>query len=176
MLLTSGFPDGPHIHHFPGVDLDERRRRHGTGRIDRSAPARAGERLGLNLRFELGETAIPAGGHLRVVWLWPFDWATPQTDDPGAPDYVHASCSKAGVDLRVTCAFRGDLVPWNHQVDVEVVSGELTRGDRVELHCREWRAPDLCGTRGRAALPDQPRGRPPLDPAAAGAGIPRGGG
>lgn len=141
MLLTSGFPDGPHIHHFPGVDLDERRRRHGTGRIDRSAPARAGERLGLNLRFELGKTAVPAGGHLRVVWLWPFDWATPQTDDPGAPDHVHASCSKPGVDLRVTCAFRGDLVPWNHQIDVEVVSGELTRGDRVELACREWRAP-----------------------------------
>ena len=141
MLLTSGFPDAPHIHHFPGVDLDERRRRHGAGRIDRSAPVRAGERLGLNLGFELGETSVPAGGHLRVVWLWPFDWAAPQAADPGATDYVHASCSKPGVDLRVTCAFRGDLVPWNHQIDVEVVSGELTRGDRVELECREWRAP-----------------------------------
>ena len=141
MLLTSGFPDAPHIHHFPGLDLDERRRRHGAGRIDRSAPVRAGERLGLTLRFELGETAVPAGGHLRVVWLWPFDWAAPQAADPGAPDYVHASCSRPGVDLRVTCDFRGDLVPWNHQIDVEVVSGELIRGDRVELECREWRAP-----------------------------------
>ena len=140
MLLTSGFPNGPHIHHFPGLDLDERRRRHGAGRIDRSAPVRAGERLGLNLGFELGETAVPAGGHLRVVWLWPFDWAAPQAADPGGSDYVHASCSRPGVDLRVTCAFRGDLVPWNHQIDVEVV-GELTRGDRVELACREWRAP-----------------------------------
>ncbi len=140
-MLTSGFPGGPHIHHFPGVDLEERRRRHGRGRIDRSAPVRAGERLELNLAFELGETAVPAGGHLRVVWLWPFDWATPQADDPGAPDHVHATCSKRGVELRVTCAFRGDLVPWNHQIDVEVVSGELTPGDRVELACREWRAP-----------------------------------
>ena len=141
MLLTSGFPDGPHIHHFPGVDVAERHRRHGRGRIDRSAPARAGDRIGLNLRFDLGETAVPAGGHLRVVWLWPFDWATPQADDPGAPDYVKASCPKPGVELRVTCAFRGDLVPWNHQIDVEVVSGELNRGDWVELACREWRAP-----------------------------------
>ena len=141
MLLTSGFPHGPHIHHFPGVDVAERHRRHGGGRIDRSGPARAGDRIRLNLRFDLGETAVPAGGHLRVVWLWPFDWATPQADDPGAPDYVQAFCSKPGVGLRVTCAFRGDLVPWNHQIDVEVVSGELNRGDRVELACREWRAP-----------------------------------
>ena len=141
MLLTSGFPDGPHIHHLPGVDLAERHRRHGRGRIDRTAPVRADERLGLNLRFELGETAVPAGGHLRVVWLWPFDWATPQVEDPGAPDHVQVSCSKPDVELRVTCDFRGDLVPWNHQIDVEVVSGGLTRGDRVELALREWRAP-----------------------------------
>ena len=173
MLLTSGFPDGPHTHHLPGVDLDERRRRHGSGRIDRSAAVRAGERLGLNLRFELGETAVPAGGHLRVAWLWPFDWATPQAEDPGAPDQVQASCSKPGVELRVTCAFRGDLVPWNHQIDVEVVSGELIRGDRVELACRQWRSPDFRGAGGGAALPDQPRRRTALDPAAAGAGIPR---
>ena len=158
MLLTSGFPDGPHIHHFPGVDLDERRRRHGRGRIDRSAPVRAGDRLGLNLRFELGETTVPAGGHLRVVWLWPFDWAEPQADDPGAPDHVGASCSKPGVELRVTCAFRGDLVPWNHQIDVEVVSGELTRGDRVEVACREWRAPTFVAAEAELLFLINPEG------------------
>ena len=127
----------------------------------------------MNLQFELGETAVPAGGHLRVVWLWPFDWATPQAADSGAPDHVRASCSKPGVDLRVTCAFRGDLVPWNHQIDVEVVSGELTRGRPGGAGVPGVAGADLRGTRGRVALPHQPRGRPPLDPAAAGAGIRR---
>ncbi len=158
MLLTSGFPDGPHIHHLPGVDLDDHRRRHGSGHIDRSAPVQAGERLDLNLWFELGETVVPAGGHLRVVWLWPFDWAAPQADDPGPPDHVQASCSKPGVELRVTCAFRGDLVPWNHQIDAEVVSGELSRGDRVQLACRQWRAPTFVAPEAELLFLINPQG------------------
>ena len=64
-----------------------------------------------------------------------------QTSDPDAPGYVRACCSKREVNLRVTFAFRGDLIPWNHHIDVEVLSGVLTQGDAVELTCREWRAP-----------------------------------
>ncbi len=141
MLVSSGFPQRPQIHHFPGIDLAERRRLHGSGCIMRSAAVQAGDNIDLTLRFELGETAIPAGGHLRVAWLWPFDWAMLQTSDPSAPGYVHAFCSRRGVALRVTFAFRGDLIPWNHHIDVEVLSGVLTQGDAVELTCREWRAP-----------------------------------
>ena len=114
MLVSSGFPQRPQIHHFPSVELEERRRLHGSGRIMRSAAVPAGDNIDLTLRFELGETAIPAGGHLRVAWLWPFDWAMLQTSDPDAPGYVHGFCSRREVGLRVTFAFRGDLIPWNH--------------------------------------------------------------
>ena len=141
MLVKSGFPNRPQIHHFPAIDLEERRRLHGSGRIARSTAVQAGDNIELTLRFDLGETAIPAGGHVRVAWLWPFDWAMLQTSDPSAPGYVHAFCSRREVDLRVTFAFRGDLIPWNHHIDVEVLSGVLTEGDVVELTCREWRSP-----------------------------------
>ena len=141
MLVSSGFPQRPQIHHFPGIDLSERRRLHGSGRIMRSAAVPAGDNIDLTLRFELGATAIPAGGHLRVAWLWPFDWAMLQTSDPDAPGYVHACCSRREVGLRVTFAFRGELIPWNHHIDVEVLSGLLAEGDAVELICRKWRAP-----------------------------------
>ena len=141
MIVSSGFPNGPKIQHFPGVDLQERRRLHGSGRIAPSTAVQAGDTIDLALRFELGETALPAGGHLRVAWLWPFDWSMLQTRDREAPGYVQASCSKPDVDLRITHAFRGDLIPWNHHVDVEVLSGVLARGDAVELTCREWRSP-----------------------------------
>ena len=112
MLVSSGFPKRPQIHHFLDSDLGERRRLHGSGHIARSTEVQAGDNIDLTLRFELGETAIPAGGHLRVAWLWPFDWAMLQTSDPDAPGYVHAFCPKREVDLRGTFAFRGDLIPW----------------------------------------------------------------
>lgn len=141
MLMTSGFPDQPHIHHLPDIDLDERRRLHGTGRIEPLTPVIAGARTTVTFGVELGETPIPAGGHLRVGWLWPFDWAELQTADATAADFLAASCSRPGVELRTTYAFRGNLIPWNHQIDIEVVAGALQTGDRIEIVCRDWRAP-----------------------------------
>lgn len=69
MLVSSGFPKRPQIYHFPDSDLGDRCRLHGRGCITRSAAVLAGDNVDLILRFELGETAIPAGGHLRVAWL-----------------------------------------------------------------------------------------------------------
>ena len=141
MLMTSGFPDRPHIHHLPDVDLDNRRRQLGRGRVEPQSAVTAGEHVTVTLAFELGETAVETGGHLRVAWLWPFDWSHLQTDDSEAAGYVSVSCSKGDVELCPRYAFRGDLIPWNHQIDVEITAGALQHGDAVEVTCRDWRAP-----------------------------------
>jgi hypothetical protein len=148
MLKSSGYPGAPQIQHLLDLSKAERHRLHGSGRIEPLEAVTVNEFTTTRFDFEIGDMGVPTGGHLRVVWLWPFDWAQLQTTDPAADGYLRVSCSPTGTEVRVAYQFRGDLIPWNHQIDIEVVSGGLQRGDRVDLvcGCRQgggggWRAP-----------------------------------
>jgi len=158
MLMTSGYPGRPHIHHLPHLDLAERHRLHGWGRVEPRTPVTVGALATVVLDFELGETPVPAGGHLRVAWLWPYDWAPLQTDDSDAVDHARVTCSRHDVELRLTYAFRGDLIPWNHHLDVEVVGGALRPGDRVHIVCTDWRAPTFIAPQAEFLLLLNPEG------------------
>lgn len=147
MLKTSGFPGGPVLHHLTELPEAERYKLHGRGHVLPADPVECGASLSAALRFDMGDTAIPTGGKLRVVWTWPLDWANLQTDDPAGEAFLDTACSATGVRLKATYSFRGDLIPWNHQIEMEVLEGTLQSGDHAEFLCgaadgtSAWRAP-----------------------------------
>ena len=151
MLLTSGFPGKSAIHHMPEMPLEERRRLHGRGHIERLPSIAAGQYLSLAFHLEVGECEIPAGGRLKVVWLWPFDWADLQAEDPAGDAYMAVSTTTAAAEevvVRAAYHRRGDLIPWNHEIELTVQRGNLRQGDSLQLICgdqsgggRGWRAP-----------------------------------
>jgi hypothetical protein len=150
MLKTSGFPGGPALHHLSELPEAERLRLHGRGHIMPMDPVEAGERVAITFRFDIGQTSIPTGGKLRVVWKWPFDWGELQTADPDGEAYLGVSASRPGVRLQASYGFRNDLIPWNHGIQMEMVEGCLEEGDQVEFICGgaaadagRWRAPTL---------------------------------
>jgi len=150
MLKTSGFPGGALLHHLSELPEAERFRLHGRGQILPMDPVEAGEGVALTFRFEIGRTPIPAGGKLRVVWRWPYDWGELQTVDRDGEAYLEVAASRSGVRLQASYEFRNDLIPWNHGIQAEVVEGCLEEGDRVEFICGGtavdagwWRAPTL---------------------------------
>ena len=135
MLMTSGFPDGPQIHHLPNLAQSERHRQHGKGRIEPLTPVVAGVHTTVEFHFDLGQTPIAPNGQLSVVWLWPYDWAQLQTEDANGDGYMTVSCSRPEVELKPIYSFRGPLIPWNHQIVIEIVTGTLQPGDKVRLVC-----------------------------------------
>ena len=128
---------------------EERWQAQGRGYFEPVQPVVAGAFTTLTFHFEIGQTGIPVGGRLRVVWRWPLDWADLQTEDPRADGYMVVSTTGSeDVEMRATYLRRGDLIPWNHQIELEVTRGELQPGDQVHLRCGEksgggrgWGAP-----------------------------------
>ena len=128
---------------------EERWQAQGRGYFEPVQPVVAGAFTTLTFHFEIGQTGIPVGGRLRVVWRWPLDWADLQTEDPQADGYMAVSTTGSeDVEMRAAYLRRGDLIPWNHQIELEVTRGELQPGDQVHLRCGEksgggrgWGAP-----------------------------------
>ena len=169
MLLTSGFPGKPAIWHMQDRPLEERLRLHGRGYIDPLDPVVAGDYLTVAFHFEAGECEIPTGGRLRIVWLWPYDWADLQTDNPGGAGYMSvATTTRAGAEAPSVCAAyhrRGDLVPWNHEIELTLTRDRLCQGDRLRLVCgdrsgggRGWRAPTFAARAAEFLLLINPDG------------------
>lgn len=169
MLLTSGFPGKPAIWHMRDRPLQERQRLHGRGYIDPLDPVAAGDYLTVAFHFEAGACEIPTGGRLRVVWLWPYDWADLQADDPGGAGYMSvATTTPAGAEAAsVHAAYhrRGDFVPWNHEIELTLTRGRLCQGDRLHLVCgdrsgggRGWRAPTFAARAAEFLLLINPDG------------------
>ncbi|MBT3346759.1 MAG: DUF3604 domain-containing protein [Gemmatimonadetes bacterium] len=154
MLKTSGFPGGAVLHHLTEMPEAERLRLHGQGHVSPTDPVTSGARLTATLRFVIGATSIPAGGKLRVVWTWPLDWANLQTDDPEGECYLDVATDRPGVKLKATYSFRGDLIPWNHQMEMEVVEGCLEAGDHADFICGAGQSPELCWRAPTFALPE----------------------
>ena len=148
MLKTSGYPGGSVLHHCSEMPEAERIRIHGRGQILRKEPVESGEPVEVTFRFNIGETPIPKGGKLRVVWTWPVDWAGLQSADPDGEAHLTVSASRREVRLKASYSFRGDLIPWLHGIEMEVVEGCLEPGDLAEFTCgasasavNRWRAP-----------------------------------
>jgi len=154
MLKTSGFPGGAVLHHLTEMPEAERLQLHGRGHVSPTDPVVSGTRLTATLRFDIGATPIPVGGKLRVVWTWPLDWANLQTDDPDGGCYLAVAASRAGVKLKATYSFRGDLIPWNHQMEMEVVEGCLQAGDHADFVCGAGASSELCWRAPTLALPE----------------------
>ncbi len=166
MLKTSGYPGGPVLHHLTEMPTAERLRLHGHGQVSPTDPVVSGTRCTARLRFEIGATSIPVGGKLRVVWTWPLDWGNLQTDDPKGEGYLDVAASRAGVRLKATYGFRGDLIPWNHQMEMEVIEGCLEAGDHADFICGAgscaelgWRVPTFAVADAEFLFLINPEGR-----------------
>ena len=131
VILASGVPGGAQIWHQSELTDAERKRLHGQGFCRIGATIEAGSTIAVEFVFEIGEQAIPCGGKLRVAWRWPFDWAEPEAM------VVETSSAEIGVFFEP----RGDLNPWQHHIELEVLNGKLEHGDRVVLRCEEWGGP-----------------------------------
>lgn len=125
------------------------------------------KRSDYSVRIKLGEGGLPAGDSIGIVngslmdrWQFTFpshfwDMRQPwQSNDPGEPNYVSATCSLAGVKLDLTL---GQPLPKGHdnrpshfvtalrnrkRSVLEISAGEgLLEGDVVEIQWRNVKAP-----------------------------------
>ena len=145
----------------------------GTGNMHPDDPIAAGEDRTFTIRYVAGSQGIQTGGCLRLsIWRY---WPKTQLDSPQAPGFTAVSCTKPGVVLRPTlmdpkaaavsgnwCQLEG--MPANarimhkfHAVYAEVVEGELTAGDVVEITYRGV-APAVLGVRRPFRLATDPDG------------------
>ena len=154
---------------MPELSVTERQRLHGKGFLEAPQPIVAGEHSTLTFHFEAGACPIPTGGRLRIVWLWPYDWADLQVEDPGGDGYMSVSTSgnPAAAQAVVQARYRrrGDLIPWNHEIELTLVDGQLQQGDRLQLVCGDrsgggagWRAPTFAAPAAEILLLTNPDG------------------
>ena len=129
--LSSGITGGGQVWHQAELSDGEREGLHGRGMCRISGRIEAGGLVDVYFIFAIAETPIPRGGKLRVAWRWPFDW--------GVPKKIYVQCPSA--ELAVVFELKGDLNPWHHHIELEVVRGVLGSGDRVELACKGWPVP-----------------------------------
>ena len=129
--LSSGMPGGGRVWHQVELADDERRRLHGEGHCRMPQRIEAGGAVDVEFTFKIGETEIPKGGKLRVAWRWPFDWVAPEK----------ISVQSVGAELAAIFQLKGDLNPWHHHIEIEVLEGTLRTGNRVELSCNGWPVP-----------------------------------
>jgi len=147
MLLTSGKPGFPHVWHLPELTETARIEQYGHCAAEMQPELTAGEYTTVSFVFTLGDTALSAGGRLRIAWRWPIDWHNLQTTDPAGDGYVTATTTQSA-QLAINFKQMGDLDPWMHCLDLTVTAGTLVKGDRIRLVCgdrtqggRGWRAP-----------------------------------
>ena len=69
--------------------------------------------------------------HQTPAWRWPFDWVAPEK----------ISVQSVGAELAAIFQLKGDLNPWHHHIEIEVLEGTLRTGNRVELSCNGWPVP-----------------------------------
>lgn len=109
-------------------------------------------------RYTAGPMAIEQGGHIRFAMRHVFHWSPPQTDDPARAGYVTVE-GPEGVELEIVpWPARSDgwdlflaTFPWQHAIELRVVSGSLERGDSVTLVYGDTGA----GGRGARIQPSQ---------------------
>ena len=129
--LSSGMPGGGQVWHQADLVDDERRQLHGLGLCCMPQEIEVGSAVDVHFTFEIGQMEIPVGGKLRVAWRWPFDWAEPQA----------IKVESTAAEVRAVFELKGDLNPWQHHIELEVIEGTLQCGDCVKLQCEGWPAP-----------------------------------
>ena len=145
--LWTGEPDKGLVHHLSDISDAERIRRYGTAEIENPDPITAGGSVDIRFRFTVAETVLATGSALRVAWRWPFDWEGLQQTDPSAPNHLGVS-TPDHVTIETRYEHRGDLNPWQHDIDLRVTSGTLKAGDIVEVVCSQWDAPTFATADG----------------------------
>lgn len=172
MRLTTGYgPGKPNIWHAADVPLDERRRQHGSGRVEIAPLLAAGAWTTVRFEIHLGRLKVPAGGQAAVAWRWPFDWSALQADDPAGDGFMRFQATTAEgspVDAQLNAAYHpyGGIEPYHHYLALTVERGALRDGDVVSIVCgdrsaggRGWRAPTCAIKRMHFLLLIDPTGR-----------------
>lgn len=160
-MLVESFagPNKPRILHWPEMSEADRVRLHGSGTHSKIEALTVSERTSVEFEFRIGEQSVVTGGHLLIVWRWPFDWSDLQTDDPNADGFMrveHVSESGSSKDVHLSADYKwiAGIEPWHHQIRVKVDAGLLHAGDRVIVSCGEtadglgsWQAPTCAAER-----------------------------
>lgn len=130
------------IEHKEAVRLG---REAGIGRIravspEPATPLVAAEFAEFIFEYETGRTTIERGGHIRLAMRHVFHWSPPQISNPGGEGYVTVT-GPDDVELEILAwPDRADgldlfleTFPWQHAIDLRVVSGRLAEGDIVTV-------------------------------------------
>ena len=97
----------------------------GHATIDPIDPVVAGTYGTWQLTYEVGPQGLPLGARIRIHTDSDTDWAIPQFDDPGGPDYMTVQGSEGAHVAVLTQGFRGLLLT--------VTGRDLKPGERIVL-------------------------------------------
>ena len=96
------------------------------------------DRVGANQLFRAVLEVVPArrivpGGRVVVATRHVSDFSDPQTDDPGAENYV--AVEPGGTQRwQLGDPMMWDRFPWNRGIDLELVGDEIAPGEVVRIH------------------------------------------
>lgn len=104
----------------------------GSGELTPEDPQAAGEYGTWKVNYTVGIAGIDDGGRIRLAYRSVSDHASPQFDDPAAPNYVSVRASRP---VKLTPVFEraGGLRPWAKTLTIAVSEGQLAQGDRVAI-------------------------------------------
>jgi hypothetical protein len=114
------------------ADEAEVRALYGWAKIDPGGPVVAGAMGTWRITYHVGRYGVDDGGVIKIAWRDVSDWAAPQFDDPGAPDYATVSTSGPAT-LRATFEKQRYVRPWRLCVTIDVFDESLAAGDEVVL-------------------------------------------
>lgn len=92
----------------------------------------AGSMSTITLTYTAGPFGIDDTGGLKISWMNPSDFSTPQFDQPDQPNYTTVTASN-GAQLQVMFNRRLNRRPWANTLYVRVQRGFLSEGDTVTV-------------------------------------------
>ena len=110
----------------------EKRALYGWAEIDPQDPVVAGSVGTWRITYHAGRYGVDDGGVIKIAWRDVSDWARPQFDDPGAPDYAVVSTT-GPASLKASFDRQRYIRPWRLGVTIDVFDDSLAEGDQVTL-------------------------------------------
>lgn len=138
--VSTGERDKGQVHHLSDVSPKQRDQQYGVASLNMPATITAGNTATITFQFTIGQTELPPQARLRIAWRWPFDWDDLQTEYANAPNHLTIQ-TPDHVTIQTKYERRGDLNPWHHDIDFQVINGTLKQNDTLCITCTNWQTP-----------------------------------
>jgi len=111
---------------------DDIRDLYGWAEIDPSDPVIAGSTGTWKITYHAGRYGVDDGGVIKIAWRDISDWAHPQFDRPGEPEFATVTTSGPAT-VRGAFERQRFVRPWRYCVTIDVFDDSLSEGDTVTL-------------------------------------------